>query len=64
MIKQAPVEIKDIADVIAAVGKENIIKIVPLTLDFSQDGIITHRGQKTESVGNAIISKYLVIYEC
>ena len=62
MIKQAPVDWENIADFISSVGKDNIISILPIKYEYSEEGLITHRGQQTENVGSAIISKYLIVY--
>ena len=63
MIKQAPVSWKDMATFISSVGKENIIATIPLTFGFSQKGLTTYNGKTHEIVGNAIIDKYLVVYD-
>ncbi len=62
MIKQTPVSWDKLSEYIECIGRENVVSVLPLSLDYSADQINTHHGSKSELVGNIIVGKYLLIY--
>ena len=63
MIYQLTVANDEVAEYVESIGKTNIISILPVLYKYSEDGLNTYHGQKSETVGTAIVDKFLIIYE-
>lgn len=53
----------DIADYIEQLGSNNIIDILPVAYEYTQDTLTTYSGRRGDTVGSIIIEKYLIIYK-
>ena len=63
MIRQKFVVLDELAEFIFSVGKENIISILPSRYEYVQKGRITKNETRAELIGDAVITKYIVVYD-